>query len=412
MKILHVNSLLRLGGAETVLRQLLRNFPEAEVAVAGGKSFPPGVHSLYPRALARLYHSRWHQLTERLAPRDRWTNRAFRRLARGPHDLIHLHNFHGRYATIDSLARVARRKPLVWTFHALWGVTGGCDHPRDCRGFLAACGHCPQLGRWPLGLMDDTAAQLEAKLSMLAPLPLQIITPSRWMADTVRSSPVGREWRVHHIPNAVDAQLVRALDRAPRGPRPAERFVILLVNRNFRDEQKGFPIAREALREVAAASGLGPAARARVVLAGEHSAWAAGELREWDCEAAGYVSEPDALAALYARADIFLFASPAENFPCVILEAMAGSLCVVATPTGGVPEQIESGMSGLLAREISGAALAEALAEACGDPEKRARLGAAARDRVNREFSEESFAARHREVYAEALRMRASWRRL
>ena len=39
----------------------------------------------------------------------------------------------------------------------------------------------------------------------------------------------------------------------------------------------------------------------------------------------------------------FLFASPAENFPCVILEAMASACCVVATPTSGVTEQIEDG---------------------------------------------------------------------
>ena len=402
MKILHVNSLLQLGGAETVMRQLLRNFPEAEVAVAGGKSFPPGVHSLYPRPLARLYHSRFHKAVERLAPRDRWTDRAFRRLAEGKHEIIHLHNFHGLYATVDSLGHVARRRPLVWTFHALWGVTGGCDHPRDCRGFLEACGHCPQLGRWPLGPVDDTAEQLAAKLSTLGPLPLHIITPSRWMAEKVRASPVGHGWHVHHIPNAVDAEVVRALARLPK-PRPGGRPVILLVNRNFRDEQKGFPIAREALRQFAAASGLAASARAKVVLAGEHSAWAAADLREWDCHAAGYVVEPEALAALYAAADIFLFASPAENFPCVVLEAMAASLCIVATPTGGVIEQIENGVTGLLARDISGPALAEALAAVCGDPAKRASLGAAARARVMRDFSEEVFAARHREVYAEAL---------
>jgi len=402
MKILHVNNQVRLGGAETVVRQLLRGFPGARLAVADGKTFPPDAHPLYPRVLARLYHTRLGALVERAAPRDRWTDRAFRRLAHGPHDLIHLHNFHGRYATIASLAYLTLRKPVVWTFHALWGVTGGCDHPRACRRYLSACGQCPQLGRWPLGAFDHTEAQLAAKLALLADLPLHIVAPSRWLAGVVEESAVGRRWTVHRIPNAVDREFTDALSPEPpaRGERAAS---VLLVNRNFRDEQKGFPIAKAALDEVARSLN----GRPRLILAGENSDWAASQLAQWECEPLGYVSKPAALAALQRRADIFLFASPAENFPCVVLEAMAAAGCVVATPTGGVIEQVEDGVSGLLAREISGPALAEVLARALSDPALRARLGESARARVEREFTENIFIERHRRMYEEVLR---SWR--
>lgn len=399
MKILHVNSLLQHGGAETVMRQLLRNFPEASVAISSAKTYPPGVHPLYPRLLARLYHSRFHALVERFAPRNQWTDRAFRRLVNYPCDLIHLHNFHGYYATIDSLAAVARAKPLVWTFHALWGITGGCDHPRDCRRYFEACGECPQLNKWPLGPIDNTPQQLAAKKAQLSPLPLHVISPSRWMAQVIRESPVGRRWRVHCIPNAVDAEFLRIADARFASRRETNRLRILLVNRNFGDEQKGFSIAREALREFAAAAGESPEKRPKLTLAGVRSEWAAGELPEWECEALGYISEPTALAEIYSQADLFLFASPAENFPCVVLEAMAAGACVVATPTGGVVEQIEHGVSGLLARDISGPALAEALARACQNSDERKALAAAARDRVQREFSEPVFAEQHRELY-------------
>ena len=393
MKILHVNNQFRLGGAETVVHQLLRGFPSARLAVADGKTFPPDVQTLYPRVFARLFHSRLHDLVERLVPRDRWTDRAFRRLADGPHDIIHIHNFHGRYATLESLAHVARRKPVVWTFHALWGITGGCDHPRDCRRYLDACGACPQLGRWPLGPHDDTASQLAAKLAQLADLPLHIVAPSRWLADAVRESRVGRRWKIHHIPNAVDAGFVR-------GNAPSHRpSAILIVNRNFADEQKGFPILRAALDALPQDT-----PRPRLILVGENSDMAAKQLSHWVCESFGYIADPAALAGLHDRADIFLFASPAENFPCVVLEAMASGACVVATPTGGVVEQIEDGVSGLLARDISGPALAEALARALGDSALRSRLGIAARERVMREFTEDVFIERHRELYEEVLR--------
>ena len=401
MNILLVNNQFRLGGAETVIHQLRRGFPSAGLVVADGKTFLPGVRPLYPRVLARLSHSRFHRVIERFAPRARWTDRAFRRLAHAPCDLIHLHNFHGHYATIESLACVARARPLVWTFHALWGVTGGCDHPRDCRRYLDACGTCPQLGRWPLLTHDETAAQLAAKLAHLAPLPLNIIAPSRWLADVVRESRVGRHWRVHHIPNAVDATFSAALENGFRVDRESPTLIILIVNRNFRDEQKGFPIVQSAL---GFAAGALPGPRPRLILAGENADWARAHLPDWDCESPGYVADIETLARLHRTADIFLFGSPAENFPCAVLEGMAAGSCVVATPTGGVVEQIEDGVSGILAKEISGPALGAVLNRAITDPGLRKRVGDAARVRALGEFNEALFLARHRQLYTEIVK--------
>lgn len=397
MNILLVNNQLRLGGAETVVHQLRRGFPSASLTVAHGQTFPPGVRPLYPRALARLSHTRLHRVVERLAPRAAWTDRAFRALAHAPCDLIHLHNFHGDYATLESLAYVARHKPLVWTFHALWGVTGGCDHPRDCRRYLDACGACPQLGRWPVPSHDNTAAQLAAKLERLAPLPLHIIAPSHWLADVVRESRVSHHWQVHHIPNAVDAAFSSALEKLRRTGDENPAPTILIVNRNFRDEQKGFPIVQAALS--AAAKAL-PEPHPRLVLVGENADWARACLPDWPCDARGYVADTEALARLHDEADVFLFASPAENFPCAVLEAMAAGSCVVATPTGGVVEQIEDGVSGVLASEISGVALGAALIRALTDSELCKRAGEAARARAISDFNEALFLERHQQLYA------------
>jgi glycosyltransferase involved in cell wall biosynthesis len=105
------------------------------------------------------------------------------------------------------------------------------------------------------------------------------------------------------------------------------------------------------------------------------------------------------MASLFEAADIFLFASPAENFPCVVLEAMASECCVVATPTSGVTEQIEDGRTGLLATELAGEALGRTLMAALQDGRRRRALGRAARDHVGAYFSTESFVARHLELY-------------
>ena len=405
MKILLVNNQLQLGGAETVVRQLAAGLrvagDEVEVRVAFGKRYPPDVHPFYPRVLSRLHHSRFHRFIQHIAPRAKWTDRAFRRLAVSDADVIHLHNFHGNYASLESLAFLAARKPLVWTFHALWGVTGGCDHPRDCHRYLDACGECPQLGRWPLPTHDNTAAQLAAKLAQLAPLPLHIVAPSRWLAEIVRASHVGRHWQVHHIPNAVDTDFSTALPATarPHGEHDPAR-ILVLVNRNFRDEQKGFPILHSAL----AVAKVAPSAlQPRLVLVGDNSGWAREQLPGWPCESLGYISDRGTLARLYRSSDLYLYASPRENFPCVTLEAMAAACCVVATPTDGIVEQIEDGVSGVLASEISGPALGDALRRALGDATLRARTAETARERASRDFNQTLFIERHRQLYAEIL---------
>jgi len=87
----------------------------------------------------------------------------------------------------------------------------------------------------------------------------------------------------------------------------------------------------------------------------------------------------------------------------VILEAMASTCCVVATPTGGVVEQIEDRRSGLLASAISGEALGVALREALADWALMRETGAAARERVIREFSADRMLRRYLELYREVL---------
>ena len=137
-----------------------------------------------------------------------------------------------------------------------------------------------------------------------------------------------------------------------------------------------------------------------LVLVGHYADWAAQQLPGWECTVHNYVGDTADVARLHREADIFLFASPAENFPCSILEAMAAGSCIVATPSGGVVEQIEHGVSGLLAAEISGPALATVLARALADEALRVRLGEAARRRAASEFDEAAFFARHRELYS------------
>lgn len=75
-----------------------------------------------------------------------------------------------------------------------------------------------------------------------------------------------------------------------------------------------------------------------------------------------------------------------EGFGMVFLEAAAHRLPVVGYASGGVPEAVADGGTGLLAPEGDVPGLARRLARLLDDPGLARRLGAAGRERVEREF--------------------------
>jgi glycosyltransferase involved in cell wall biosynthesis len=83
--------------------------------------------------------------------------------------------------------------------------------------------------------------------------------------------------------------------------------------------------------------------------------------------------EGDALAAAYASADIFLFASRTDTFGQVLLEAQASGLPVVAVAEGGPTSIVADLITGRLCRAEAGA-LADAVVELAADPAQRERL--------------------------------------
>jgi phosphatidylinositol alpha-1,6-mannosyltransferase len=94
----------------------------------------------------------------------------------------------------------------------------------------------------------------------------------------------------------------------------------------------------------------------------------------------------------YSGAAVFAMPSRAtstdvEGFGTVYLEAALFGTPSIGTTTGGIPEAIEDGVSGLLVPAHDVEALTEALRELLGDDEKRRRMGANAQKNVLSKFT-------------------------
>jgi glycosyltransferase involved in cell wall biosynthesis len=91
--------------------------------------------------------------------------------------------------------------------------------------------------------------------------------------------------------------------------------------------------------------------------------------------------------------DVLAHPARRDPFPLALLEGMALARPIVAAAVGGIPEMILDGESGVLVPPDDEGALARALIALLREPERCARLGGAARERLLRRFSPEAFAA-------------------
>lgn len=108
--------------------------------------------------------------------------------------------------------------------------------------------------------------------------------------------------------------------------------------------------------------------------------------------------ERDQLAVRYQEANLFLFPSRHEGMPNAMLEAMASGLPTVATRVAGSEELVQDGVTGKLVRSEDVPALKESLRQLISDPELRKRMGLAARQRVERDYSWESAAEEYLKI--------------
>ena len=109
------------------------------------------------------------------------------------------------------------------------------------------------------------------------------------------------------------------------------------------------------------------------------------------------------LHARLASAAIACLASSFEGMPGALMEAMATGVPVVATDVGGTNELVVDGESGLLVPPYDPAALASALGGLLTDPERRARLGAGGRRRMEECFSLDTMVRAKERLYVDAV---------
>jgi glycosyltransferase involved in cell wall biosynthesis len=333
------------------------------------------------RALRRL-HSPRRIIERQLGIEDFHHRGAWRLLELPPQppSIVHCHNLHGNYFDLRALPYLSAQVPVLLNLRDTWSFTGHCAQPLGCERWVTGCGSCPDLTIAPRVLRDATAYNWRRKHDIYVASRLYLSAPSQWLADLAQRSMLGGvQCRV--IPNGIDLAVFRPGDR-DQARRildvPAQaRVVLLTAHSGFKD----LDTMEAALSRVAVDSSL-PLLFICLGRRGSERALGAGRIRytgfEWD---------EQRTRLYYQASDVYLHVAKGEAFGKTITEAMACGVPVVAGATGGIPEQIVNGVTGLLVPPTDVEALGKAIELLLATETMRRKMGDAAAARAKDHYS-------------------------
>ncbi len=408
MRVLHVNTSERVGGAAIAASRLVealnRAGVEARLLVRDRQSGSPHTVTLAPRWRLRLAFL-WERLRIWVAngcSRDGlWsvdiacagadvTRTAEFREA----DIIHFHWVNQGLLSMHQLECILRSgKPVVWTMHDMWPCTAICHHARDCKAFGTHCHHCPQLLR---PSARDLSWQLfEAKRRAYAKGAITFVGCSRWMAGEARKSALLEGHGVASIPNTCDSNIFHPgvqADARRRLGLPGGKLMLFACQK-VTNVRKGLAELLRALQEPALRPWRG---QLTLVVVGEMAGSVARDI-PFPVHVAGYVSSEADMAALYQGVDVFVTPSWEENLPNTIMEAMACGTPCVGFSVGGIPEMIDHRVNGYVARYRDVADLAEGIAYVLGDAAHS--LSCAAAGKAAATWNEDAVVQQYMQLY-------------
>lgn len=258
-------------------------------------------------------------------------------------DIIQCHNLHGWYFNLDTLRKMSVKKPVVWTLHDMWPVTPHCGYAIGCGekdGFYS----CPSLKIYPSLLWHNEKYLIKRKREIYRNAKFSIVVPSLWLKNILQKS-ILKEKEIKVIRNGVDTKVFKPKDKTEVRHElglPNDKQIILFLSSMgkaniFKGGQYFEAIARQYL----------PNKKTIFLCVGNKAKNQSKD--ENNIIYLDKTSDKTLLASYYSASDVFLFTSLADNFPLVILEAMACGLPVVAFDVGGVKEAVEHRKNGYIA---------------------------------------------------------------
>ena len=313
-------------------------------------------------------------------------------------DVVHFHWVNAGSLSIDDVSRVT--KPVFWTLHDIWPVTGGCHYSFECLRYTDHCGACPQLASDDPN--DISSRVLFRKRTLFrSARNITLLGVSKWVSSVARDSSVARNTPVATLPNAIDTSVFfpehQQEARLKLGLDSAVKIVLFGAIAATTDERKGFS-------ELCAALGSLPDdLDYQLVVFGADRLPGLPETKR-PIHFMGHISDDSVLRSIYASADVMVVPSKQETFGLTAAEAMACGTPVVCFATTGLLDIIDHKVNGFAAIPYSTVDLASGICWVLKN-ESGLDFSKASREKIVGSFSYEVVAKRCFKIYSNKLNL-------
>ncbi len=237
------------------------------------------------------------------------------------------------------------KRPVLWTFHDMQPFSGLFHYSNDAiyNEYL-----CHSLTHDIIGI--KTKAILSFKK------PLAVVTPSRWLAKEALKSKVFENVSLSIIPYSIDPKIFKLQDKiAARGVLglPTDGIIILFVAQYISNYRKGFDLLLNALKILDNKKNFHFVALGNTIYTDFPE--------DIKVITPGHINSDKELSLHFAAADVFILPSREDNLPNTLLESLMCGTPVISFKVGGISEHIIPFKTGILANELSGKALADAI---------------------------------------------------
>lgn len=310
-------------------------------------------------------------------------------------DIIHLHWICAGYLRPEDIAKLLKlNKPIVWTMHDCWPLTGGCHH--GCDKYTDECGECPILGS---DIKKDASYKLlKKKIDLWSNKGIVTVSPSTWLQKRANSSSIFKNGRNECIPNPLDIDIYKMKDTKECD---RDKFKVLFGAVDPTSPYKGFKYIEKAL-EILVQKYPYIANKMQLIIYGTDYL-NSNVIERYDHKFMGFINGDHAMASLYRNVDVSVVPSTYDNFPGTVLEPLASGTPVLAFETGGIPDMVEHKINGYLAKRLDSEDLCEGLVWMYNNNHGNV-LGIAARHKVENEFSMDIVGEKYVKLYNSLIR--------
>jgi glycosyltransferase involved in cell wall biosynthesis len=265
-------------------------------------------------------------------------------------DIIHLHWINQGFLSLNDIKKIiALKKPILWTLHDMWPITGICHHSFGCNKFEKVCGKCELINSKK---EYDLSTRVFKKKKFLENSNIYLVSVSSWLNNMARNSLLTKNLNSEVIPNVIDSEIFKPgskIEARKHFSIPLNKKVLLMGAAKLDDQIKGGDYLQKAIELLSEKENY------LLILFGNIKNKKDSFVEKLTIPYIhfGVLSSNEKIALLYATADVVVVPSLYETFGQTIIEAMSCGRPAVSFNNSGQTDIIDHKQNGYLAEYLN-----------------------------------------------------------